>query len=218
MSRVLPLALRLAAVPVALAGLALASGCSSSQRKEPAPALQSAEAPAAAAATPNPPAEPAPPSQPAPPPTPTAPAQPAGPAAPPPAAVAIPTVLGLVDAFTEGTPDAAVRAAFRCAIDIANEDAAFKCYAALNIADNRDSDISLLHLRSYQWKVFRQRAPGYVVSEKPFTVKVMRRDPETAPADAKHYKLFLHSRDRDFPAPITLRRDAGRWLIYSNSL
>lgn len=131
---------------------------------------------------------------------------------------AIPTALGLVDSFAEGTPDAVVRAAFRCAVEIGDDNDAFKCYAALNVADNRDTDISLLHLRTYQWKVFRQRAPAYVVSEKPFTLKVVRRDPEKAPADAKHYKLFIHSRERDFPAPITLRRDGGRWLIYANSL
>lgn len=203
-------------VVVALGGLAMAAGCSSPQRKDP-PAVKPAE-PAAAPAAPAEPAKPAEPVGPAKPDAPAEPAKPADPAAPPAAAVAIPTLIGLVDSFAEGTPDALVRDAFRCAIDIADEGNAFKCYAALNVADNRDSDISLLHLRSYQWKVFRQRAPSYVVSAAPFTLKVTRRDPDKAPADAKNYKLFIHSRDRDFPAPITLRKDAGRWLIYTNSL
>lgn len=205
-------------VAAIVAGMVCAWGCSGSQRKEAAPAKGTAEP-----AVPPAPAEPAKPAEPAPSEAPGAAVTPAPPAPqpstePPSPPVAIPTQLGLVDVFAEGTPDAVVRAAFRCAVEIGDEGDAFKCYAALNVTDNRDSDISLLHLRTYQWKVFRQRAAAYVVSEKPFTLKVTRRDPEKAPADAKNYKMFIHSRDRDFPAPITLRRESGRWFIYANSL
>lgn len=207
-----------AGVGLAVMALALAAGCSGSQRKDPGPV---APAEPVKPSEPAQPAEPAPAAEPAKSAEPAKPAEPSGPVQPAPAPAepaAIPSALGMTDAFPAGTPDEVLRAAFGCALDIQSEDKAFNCYAALNVADNRDTDISLAHLRSYQWKVFRQRAAGYVVSEKPFTLKVMRRDPEKAPAGLRDYKIFLHSRLRDYPAPISLRFEQGRWRIYANSL
>lgn len=203
---------------IAVVAVALGAGCSGSQRKEP---VAAAPVETAKPAEPAPPAEPAQPAEPAKPAEPPKPAEPSGPAQPTPGPsgpAAIPNALGMTDVFPAGTPDEVLRAAFGCALDIPSDDKAFNCYAALNVADNRDTDISLAHLRSYQWKVFRQRAAGYVVSEKPFTLKVMRRDPEKAPAELRDYKIFLHSRLRDYPAPISLRFEQGRWRIYANSL
>lgn len=128
----------------------------------------------------------------------------------------MPTKIGEVSEFAVGTPDGTLRQALRCALEIANESAAFDCYAALNVSTNRDTDIALAHLRNYQWKVFRQRASNYVVNSQPFTIKVTRRDPESG--DGKHVKIFLWGKARDFPAPITLQKDGGRWWIYTNSL
>ncbi|MBM4345326.1 MAG: hypothetical protein FJ100_18295 [Deltaproteobacteria bacterium] len=128
----------------------------------------------------------------------------------------MPTRVGDISEFPPGTPDGIVRQALHCAIDIAEESSAFQCYAQLNVVGNRDTDIAISHLRNYQWKVFRQRAASYVLAANPFTVRVTRRDPENG--DGKHVKVFLFSKARDFPAPITLQKDGNRWWIYSSSL
>ena len=191
------------------------AACSAPQKAEVAaePAAGNASPQAAAEATPAPPPahHKAPEAAPA--------------KAPPPAAAPLddqmppahmPTKIGDISDFPYGTPDGLLRNALHCALDIAADGEAFDCYAALNVSTNRDTDIALAHLRNYQWKVFRQRAANYVVAEKPFTVRVTRRDPDSG--DGKEVKLFLYGKGRDFPAPITLRRDGSRWQIYTNSL
>lgn len=200
-------------LPGALAAVALALSvaCSGSQTREtprpaPLPASEPASDPSPGPATAEPGPTPAPAPSPMPPPR-------AEPATPP---DRMPTKVGDVHDFPPGTPDGILRQALHCAIDIVEESSAFACYAQLNVMSNRDTDIALTHLRSYQWKVFRQRAASYVMATSPFTIRVTRRDPESG--DAKQVKVFLFSKARDFPAPITLQKDGSRWWIYSNSL
>jgi hypothetical protein len=57
-----------------------------------------------------------------------------------------------------------------------------------------------------------------VVKDNPFTVRITRRDRETGGAEGKGIKLFLFSKSRDYPAPITLEREEGVWRIAYNSL
>lgn len=128
----------------------------------------------------------------------------------------MPTKIGEITEFPFDTPDGLVRAALHCALDIADDGSAFHCYAALNVSTNRDNDIALAHLRNYQWKVFRQRAANYVLSDKPFTIKVTRRDPDNGVGP--RVKLFLWGKGRDFPAPITVQRTGSVWQIFTNSL
>lgn len=110
-----------------------------------------------------------------------------------------------------------MREAFHCALDLSDSDG-FDCYTQLNCEMNRDTDIALGHLRTYQWRFFRQRASTYVADPKEFAVEVTRRDPETVGPATKDAKIFLHSTLRDNPAPISFRREEGVWRIYSNSL
>ncbi len=131
---------------------------------------------------------------------------------------AMPTALGEVSTFPEGTPDGTLRAALACALDDLGDSQAFSCYANLNVTRNRDTDIAVAQLRAYNWKHFRQFAASYVVHDKPFTVRITRRDLEPSSAEAKTVKLFLFSKSRDFPAPVTLEREGGVWRISYNSL
>ncbi|MSP92099.1 MAG: hypothetical protein EXR79_09915 [Myxococcales bacterium] len=150
-------------------------------------------------------------------------AAPTSPAAPPAAPAPEPvddgvSRIGPIKAFPNGTPDWLVRAAFKCALDYTDEAAGFDCYQKLNVELNRDNDNALTHLRLYSWKYFRQRAASYIVSTEPFTLKVTRRDPTSIDGNSKTVKVFLYSRHRDNPAPIILRREAGQWRVYANSL
>jgi hypothetical protein len=122
-----------------------------------------------------------------------------------------------VAVFAPGTPIAVVRAAFACALE-RGDSAGFDCYAALNMLGNRDNATAREHLRRYQWSHFRKWAPTYVLPGKGFSVLVTRRDPATTTAETREVKLYLWSNKRDHPAPITLRREAGGWRIYANSL
>ena len=185
--------------------------CSGAATKD-APPVAASEPPTAATSAPAEPIAAAPPPSAVEAPTPSRPPA----AVDAPAPDRMPTKIGEVSEFAVGTPDGTLRQALRCALEITNESTAFDCYAALNVSTNRDTDIALAHLRNYQWKVFRQRASNYVVNSAPFTIKVTRRDPENG--DGKHVKIFLWGKARDFPAPITLQKDGGRWWIYTNSL
>ncbi len=125
--------------------------------------------------------------------------------------------LGLIKDFAPGTPDGILREAFKCALEM-DETAGFSCYARLNVEGNHDNDIATTQLRNYQWRFFRQRASSYVMTEQPFTIKVTRRDPGAIDANSKEVKVFLLSKARDNPAPVTLRKEGNVWRIYSNSL
>ena len=123
------------------------------------------------------------------------------------------TSLGRVSHFPPGTPLGLVRDAFRCALS--HE---FDCYAALNVSHNTDSPHARRHLRKYSWSAFEGRAPGYVVEEKPFTLHAVRYDPPRVDEETKRVKVYLLSREREYPAPITLVRSGTYWRIYTNSL
>ncbi len=139
-------------------------------------------------------------------------------AAAPPTPTPSAPVIGRIHQFDADTPEATLREALRCALDIADEEAAFQCYAALNVLDNRNTEISLTHLRNYQWKVFRQRADGYVMSSAPFTVEITRRDLAPRSSGPDDVKVFLRSTRRDNPAPILFRSEDGQWRIHTSSL
>ncbi len=132
--------------------------------------------------------------------------------------VVTPTAVGDISTFADGTPDGALRAALACSLGDLSDSAAFDCYARLNVLRNRDTDIAVAQLRAYSWKHFRQYAASYVVKDNPFTVRITRRDRETGGAEGKGIKLFLFSKSRDYPAPITLEREEGVWRIAYNSL
>lgn len=142
------------------------------------------------------------------------------PAAPPttPPGAPDPDRTGLVKQFVPGSTDAVIRDAFKCALDFADETQGFQCYAALNVESNRDNDIAIGQLRNYQWRFFRQRATGYLQEGQGLAFLVTRRDPGKVDATAKEAKVFLRHKQRDNPAPITLRKEAGVWKIYANSL
>jgi hypothetical protein len=127
--------------------------------------------------------------------------------------------VGVVREFAPGSPDATLREAFKCALEMGDA-AGFECYAALNVDSNHDNDIATGQLRNYQWRWFRQRAASYLVEDKDkvFAIKVTRRDPARLDSNAKEVKIFLFSSARDNPAPVILRREAGAWRIYANSL
>jgi hypothetical protein len=130
------------------------------------------------------------------------------------AAPRVVTTTGAISAFPDGTPDAVVRRALQAALD--ND---FDAYAALNVRDNRDTEVVLAQLRNYQWKVFQGRVSGYILGTAPFTVNVTRRDDPGADAPGpRRHKLFLFSSKRDNPAPIILQWEEGEWRIYANSL
>lgn len=129
-----------------------------------------------------------------------------------------PHATGVIKEFPAASIDGVLREAFKCALDFSDESSGFSCYAALNVDSNHDNDVATTQLRKFQWAAFRRRAAGFVVEGKEFAVRITRRDPDRVPADAKEAKLFLHSRERDNPAPITFRREAGQWRIYANSL
>jgi len=123
----------------------------------------------------------------------------------------------VVSEFAVGTPEATLRAAFRCVLEMGENDG-FSCYANLNVDSNHDNDNATSQLRRYQWAKFRERAKTYVVENEKFSVRITRRDPPKIDADAKEQKLFLFSKIRDNPAPIVFRKEAGAWRIYENSL
>lgn len=139
---------------------------------------------------------------------PAATAQPAQAGLPP---AQLPTTTGTTAVFPPGTPDATLRAAFAC---VQQND--FACYAALNVRSNRDGDISLAHLRGYQWRAFRERWVSYVVRKDPFSLHITRRVQE--PGKEPRVKLFVFSQDRDNPAPCIFALEDGVWRIYANSL
>jgi len=153
------------------------------------------------------PAQP-PPTQPAPPRPPAASVQPTKTGLPP---DQLPTSIGTTAVFAPGTPDGTLRAAFDC---VQRDD--FACYAALNVRSNRDGDISLGHLRGYQWRAFRERWSSYVVRKDPFSLHITRRVQE--PGKEPRVKLFVFSQDRDNPAPCIFALEDGVWRIYANSL
>jgi hypothetical protein len=126
--------------------------------------------------------------------------------------------VGVIDTFPASTPDGLVREAFKCALDYPDDAAGFACYSALNVEINRDTVTALQHLRLYQWTYFRKRAASYVVKTEPFSLQVTRRDPRRVTGSSRYAKVFFKSRQRDNPAPIVLRRDAGVWQVYQNSL
>lgn len=119
--------------------------------------------------------------------------------------------------FPQGTPLWLVRQAFRCALEH-NESSGFDCYVELNVDLNRDNQNARTHLRRYQWSHFRKWASSYPLPGKAFALLVTRQVPAKLEPEAREVKIFLWSRHRDNPAPITLRREGGRWLIYANSL
>lgn len=130
-----------------------------------------------------------------------------------------PNRVGVVREFAPGSPDATLREAFKCALEMGDA-AGFECYAALNVDGNHDNDIATGQLRNYQWRWFRQRAASYVIEDKDktFGLKVTRRDPARLEPNTKEVKIFLFSTARDNPTPVILRREAGSWRIYANSL
>lgn len=119
--------------------------------------------------------------------------------------------------FPEGSPVWVVRQAFRCALDH-DESSGFECYVPLHVETNRNNDNALQHLRRYQWAHFRKWAATYPEPGKVFAIRQSRQVPEKLEATHKEVKLFFVSRNRDNPAPIILRREAGSWRIYSSSL
>lgn len=123
------------------------------------------------------------------------------------------TSLGRVSQFPPGTPLGLVRDAFRCAL---RHD--FDCYAALNVSHNTDSPHARRHLRKYSWAAFENRATGYVLQDEPFTLHAVRYDPPRVDDKTKRVKVYLLSRDREYPAPITLVRSGTYWRVYTNSL
>ncbi|MFZ4578314.1 MAG: hypothetical protein ACOYOB_07950 [Myxococcota bacterium] len=213
-----------------LIGLAVVTlACSAAKAADPQAAdLPTAEPTATEPAKPAPPKETAPPAaeRPAPPPADedTRPEpddkRPEPPPAVPPKAVepSLATAIGVVSEFPAGTPDGVLREAFRCALEASGDAEGFACYARINVEANRSNDIALMHLKTYQWRYFRQRAPSYLVGTKPFSVRITRRDAPTIESGMKSVKMFLKSSERENPAPISLRLEDGEWRIYANSL
>ncbi len=119
--------------------------------------------------------------------------------------------------FKQGSPIWVVRQAFRCALEH-NESSGFDCYSALNVESNRDNENARVHLRRYQWSHFRKWASSYPLPGKDFVLLQTRQAPAKLEPQTNEVKLFFWSRHRDNPAPITLRREGGRWMIYANSL
>jgi hypothetical protein len=135
-----------------------------------------------------------------------------------PAEPSLATGIGVVSEFPAGTPDAVLREAFHCALEVSGDADGFACYARLNVALNRDNENALVHLKTYQWRYFRQRAPTYLTSARPLAVRVTRRDAPVIESGQKSVKMFLKSSERENPAPITFRFEDGEWRIYANSL
>ncbi len=119
--------------------------------------------------------------------------------------------------FKEGTPLGVVRAAFRCALEM-DESSGFDCYMPLNIENNRNNENARTHLRRYQWAHFRKWATTYPLPGKEFALRQTRQVPAKLDAETQEIKFYFVSRNRDNPAPVTLRREGGAWLIYANSL
>ena len=122
-----------------------------------------------------------------------------------------------VSEFKNGTPLWLVRQAFHCALDF-NESSGFDCYIKYVVEARRDNPRALQHLRLYQWAHFRKWASTYVVTTKPFAIAESRRIPAKVTGETRILKIFLVSRQRDNPAPIELKREAGVWRISANSL
>ncbi|MCO4762346.1 MAG: hypothetical protein KC502_12625 [Myxococcales bacterium] len=123
----------------------------------------------------------------------------------------------LITKFENGSPMWTLRQAFHCVLDF-DESSGFDCYVPLNVEINRHNANARTHLRRYQWRHFRQYAASYVARSKGFAVRMTRRDPAQPNPKSNRVKIFLHSRHRDNPAPMTLKREGNKWLIYNNSL
>ncbi len=123
----------------------------------------------------------------------------------------------VITKFKNGTPLWLIRQAFHCALDF-NESSGFDCYTKWVVEARRDNPRALKHLRTYQWAHFRKWAPTYVLNNKPFTISETRRVPSKVTGQTSLVKIFLLSRQRDNPAPIELKREAGVWRINTNSL
>ena len=139
----------------------------------------------------------------------TGPTKPRAPAKPAPATV--------VREFPEGSPIWVVRQAFHCALDF-DASSGFECYAPLHVENNRNNSNALTHLRRYQWAHFRKWATTYPQPGKGFALLVTRQVPEKLEATDGEVKIFLVSRHRDSPAPVTLRREGSHWRLYASSL
>lgn len=122
-----------------------------------------------------------------------------------------------VSQFVNGTPLWLVRQAFACALDY-DESSGFDCYTKWVVEARRDNPNALKHLRTYQWAHFRKWASTYVVKAKPFTIAESSRMPTKVSGETTTVKIFLLSAQRDNPAPIELKREAGVWRISANSL
>lgn len=119
--------------------------------------------------------------------------------------------------FAAGSPESTIQRAFSCVLE-RSESSGFDCYADLNVASNRDNSNALSHLQRYQWSHFRKWARTYVLPGKAFALLLTRQDPEKVTETVNEVRLYFWSNKRDMPAPITLRRENGRWLIHANSL
>ncbi len=119
--------------------------------------------------------------------------------------------------FPSGEPLWTVRQAFHCVLDF-DESSGFDCYVPLNVEINRHNPNARIHLRRYQWRHFRKYAASYVGKGKTFSLQVTRIVPAKPTPDTSSVKVFLSSRHRDNPAPITLKREGNSWMIYNNSL
>ncbi len=123
----------------------------------------------------------------------------------------------LVTKFDSGSPLWTVRQVFHCVLDF-DESSGFNCYVPHNVEINRHNGNALTHLRRYQWAHFRKYAASYVAQGKTFGLRVTRQVPAKLSAKSNRVKIFFHSRHRDNPAPITLKREGGAWRVYNNSL
>lgn len=119
--------------------------------------------------------------------------------------------------FTNGTPMWLIKQAFDCALNF-DESAGFDCYTKWVVEARKDNPRALKHLRMYQWAHFRKWAPTYLEPGKKFGLREASRRPETVTGETDMVKVFMVSRHRDNPAPIELKREAGVWRIFSNSL
>ena len=123
----------------------------------------------------------------------------------------------MVSKFINGRPLWLIRQAFACALDY-SESSGFDCYTKWVVEARRDNPNALKHLRTYQWSHFRKWASTYVVKAKPFTIAESGRQPAEVTGETSTVKIFLVSAQRDNPAPIELKREAGVWRISANSL
>jgi len=117
----------------------------------------------------------------------------------------------------DGTPEWVVREAIRAALT-PDESRGFERYLELLVADNKDNDRAIGQVRAYSWHQFRKRAASYLEDPALLTYRLTRLDPPEVGPGVEQIKVFLHSTQRDSPAPMTLKREGGKWLILYNSL